>query len=215
MDFSKISVHLVVSTPFEENTYIVHLAHHAECFVIDPGFEPEKVIEYLEKKKLKPVAVLITHGHFDHIAGVGEVKRNWPDCLIGVGRVDADKLTDPAKNLSEPFGFPAVVPKADVLFDHGDRREIAGIPISVRHTPGHSAGHVVYLIETDTKPILFVGDVIFQQSVGRTDFPDGNPPLLIDSITQQILTLPDETILYCGHGPKTTVGAERKHNPYL
>ena len=215
MDFSTISVHSIVSEPFEENAYIAHLVGHTECFVIDPGFEPDKIIGFLEKKRLKPLAVLVTHGHSDHIAGVGTIKRNWPDLWIGIGRGDSEKLTDPAQNLSLPFGFPLTAPAADVLFDDGGRREIAGIPLSVRHVPGHSAGHVVYLIETDTKPILFAGDVIFKRSIGRSDFPDGDSLLLIESIQRQILTLPDETIIYSGHGPKTTVGAERKHNPFL
>ena len=220
MVFSKISVHSIVSEPFEENAYIIHLANHTECFVVDPGFEPEKVIGLLEKKGLKPLAVLVTHGHSDHIAGVGAIKRNWPDLWIGIGRDDSEKLSDPEKNLSLPFGLPIfglpiTAPEADVLFDDGDRREIAGIPLSVRHVPGHSAGHVVYLIETDTKPILFTGDVIFQRSIGRSDFPDSDSLLLIESIQKQILTLPDETVIYSGHGPKTTVGAERQHNPFL
>jgi glyoxylase-like metal-dependent hydrolase (beta-lactamase superfamily II) len=191
------------------------LADSENAFIVDPGFESEKVIDVLEKKKLKPVAILVTHGHFDHITGVGSIKRNWPDCAICIGCKEKDKLTDPKQNLSSSFGFPSTAPAADVLFRDGDHREIAGIPITVRHVPGHSSGHVVYLIETDSKPILFAGDVIFKESVGRGDFPDGDPLLLIDSIRQQILTLPDSTIVYSGHGPKTTVGAERKHNPFL
>ena len=215
MEFSKISIHSIISDHFEENSYIVHFAGYKDCFVVDPGFEPEKIIDYLEKKNLRPVAVLLTHGHADHIAGIGEIKQHWPNCVICIGCGDEEKLVDPVKNLSAPFGFPIVVPAAEVLFQDGDLREIAGIPISVRHVPGHSAGHVVYLIETDGKPILFTGDTVFQYSIGRSDFPDGNPQLLLDSIRRQILTLPDETIIYSGHGPKTTVGAERKHNPYL
>jgi len=215
MEFSKISVHSIVSYSFEENTYIVHLTDRSDCFVVDPGLAPDKVIEFLEKKKLTPSAVLVTHGHFDHVAGIGEIKQHWPDCRIGIGRDDAEKLIDPEKNLSASFGFPAVVPQADVLFDDGNQQEIAGIPISVRHVPGHCAGHVVYLIETDTKPILFTGDTVFQGNIGRGDFPDGDLQLLVDSIRRQILSLPDATIIYSGHGPKTTIGTERKHNPFL
>ena len=215
MEFSKISIHSIVSYPFEENTYIAHFVDSGDCFVVDPGFEPEKIIDYLEKKKLNPIAVLLTHGHADHIAGIGEIKRKWSDCVVCIGYGDEEKLVDPAKNLSSPFGFPLVVSSAEVLFRDGDSREIAGIPITVRHVPGHSAGHVVYLIDCDAKPILFSGDVIFHGSIGRSDFPDGNPVQLLDSIRRQILTLPDATIIYSGHGPKTTVGAERKHNPFL
>ncbi len=215
MEISKILIHSITSLPFEENTYIVYLKGRSDCFVIDPGFEPEKIIGYLEKEKLKPVALLATHGHVDHIAGMGELKRNWPDSKICIGSDDKEKLSDPNENLSSPFGIPIVLPKADLLFHDGSHEEIAGIPISVRSAPGHSSGHVVYLIETDTTPILFAGDVIFQRSIGRSDFPDGNSLQLIDSIRRQILTLPNETIIYSGHGPKTTVGAERKHNPFL
>jgi len=215
MEFSKISVHPIVSNSFGQNAYIAHFGSRSDCFVIDPGFDPDKVIDYLETKKLVPLAILITHGHFDHIAGVDEIKQFRSDCWVGIGRDDADKLTDPKKNLSASFGFPAAVSSVDVLFDDGDKREIAGIPISVRHVPGHTAGHVVYLIETDTKPILFTGDTVFQGGIGRSDFPDGNHRLLVDSIRRQILPLPDATVIYSGHGPKTTVGAERKHNPFL
>ena len=215
MEFSKISIHTIISDLFAENTYIVHLADNTDCFVVDPGFEPEKVIGFLEKRKLKPVAVLVTHGHSDHIAGIGEIKKNWPDCHICIGCEEKDKLVDPEKNLSALFGFPIVVPAADVLFQDGDRRDIAGISVLVRHVPGHSAGHVVYLIETDTTPILFSGDVIFRRGIGRYDFSDGDQLLLLESIRRQILTLSDSTIIYSGHGPKTTIGVERKHNPFL
>ncbi len=204
----------IVSEPFEQNSYVARLADRSECVVIDPGFQPDKILRYLDQQKIVPAAILITHGHSDHIAGNAALKKRWPDCPLVIGAGDAPKLTDPWLNLSAGFGKPLVSPAADVTVNDGDTYEVAGCEWQVRAIPGHSTGHVVYLWEGQEPAMVFVGDVIFAGSIGRTDFPDGDQRRLVLGIRSQIFTLPDDTILLSGHGPTTTVGEEKRSNPF-
>jgi glyoxylase-like metal-dependent hydrolase (beta-lactamase superfamily II) len=204
----------IVSYPFEQNTYIANLKGCNKCIIIDPGLEPGKIVQHLEKHSLEPAAMLLTHGHSDHIGGCGVLKDRWPDCPIGIGAADAPKLTDPRQNLSAAFGVPLVCPPADILFNDGDKYEAAGFSLQVRTIPGHSVGHVVFLWEGEPTPVVWVGDAIFAGSIGRTDFPDGDFRELISGIHTKLFTLPDATILLPGHGPATTVGEEKRSNPY-
>ena len=210
-----ICVATIVSDPFQENTYIAHREGGKECLVIDPGFEPEKIANYLDTHQLTPAAILVTHGHSDHIAGNAALKARWPGCPLVIGVGDADKLTDPALNLSAPFGFRLVSPPADRTLDDGDTYSAAGIDLEILAIPGHSAGHVVYLWRGGTAAVAFVGDVIFAGSIGRTDFPDGDFDGLVSGIRTKLFTLPDDTMLYSGHGPVTTVGREKRTNPFV
>ncbi|MBN2580523.1 MAG: MBL fold metallo-hydrolase [Pirellulales bacterium] len=205
----------VVSFPFEENTYIVSLPGRGDCFVIDPGLEPEKILKCLQEKKFIPAAILITHAHSDHIAGNGSLKNQWPDCPLVVGKGDALKLADPRQNLSALFGMALESPPADQTVEDGETYAAAGITLKILAIPGHSSGHVVYLVDSCDPPVCFVGDVIFAGSIGRTDFPDGDSRELIDGIREKLFTLPDGTVLYPGHGPPTTVGREKRFNPFL
>ena len=215
MFISDLQIIALESTSFAQNSYIVHFDISGDCLIVDAGFDVDKIIRYLKKNNLNPVAILVTHGHLDHIAGNGDIKKEWPECKIYVGKEDADKLDNPSGNLSATFGVPVVTPKADHTLNHGDEIMVAGIPVSVLHLPGHSRGHVVYRIAGDDGAVIFVGDVIFMDSIGRYDFPDGNYSDLIDGIRGIILTQPTETVLYPGHGHKTTVGRELRYNPFL
>jgi glyoxylase-like metal-dependent hydrolase (beta-lactamase superfamily II) len=210
-----IDITTVVSSPFEENSYIFRISSENACLIVDPGLEPEKIIVKMDKMEVAPVAILVTHGHSDHIAGNGALKQRWPHCPIVVGRAEAPKLTDPDLNLSSAFGVPMASPAADVLVDDGDIYEAGGIRLKVLSIPGHSLGHVVYQIEGCDPAIVFVGDVIFRGSVGRTDFPDGDFQQLYQGIRDKLFTLSDETLLYPGHGSETTVGHEKKTNPFV
>ncbi len=205
----------VVSQPFEENSFVVFLADRTDCLVIDPGLEPDLIFDYLDDRKLTPAAILNTHGHSDHIAGNGAMKQRWPDCPLVIGHAEADKLTDANKNLSAPFGMPLTSPPADETVREGEVREWAGIELQIVETSGHSIGHVVYLHKGDSPWTAFVGDVIFQGGVGRSDFPDGDTGQLMASIRDKIYAWPDDTILLSGHGPGTTVGDEKRTNPFV
>jgi glyoxylase-like metal-dependent hydrolase (beta-lactamase superfamily II) len=205
----------VVSLPFEENTYIAQIRGRNDCLIIDPGLEPEKILERLEALGLTPAAILNTHGHSDHIGGNGTLKRLWPDCPLVIGENDAPKLINPALNLSAAFGAALRSPPADRTVKDGETFEAAGFAVEVREIPGHSVGHVVYLWKEHQPQVAFVGDVIFAGSIGRTDFPDGDFQSLISGIRNKLWTLPDDTLLLSGHGAATTVGAEKRDNPFV
>ncbi len=204
----------IVSTPFEENAYVAQLEGRDDCLVVDPGLEPEKIVDHLDSQQLTPAAILNTHGHSDHIGGNAALKARWPDCPLVIGSGDAAKLTDPELNLSAVFGAELISPPADVTVDQGDTYSAAGFVLKVLAISGHSAGHVVYLWEDHDPPVAFVGDVIFAGSVGRTDFPDGDFRQLQAGIHAKLFTLPDETQLLTGHGGPTTVGQEKRYNPF-
>jgi len=205
----------VVSDDFGENCYIAQLGGQTDCLVIDPGLGPQSVVDHLHQHGLVPRAILLTHGHIDHTAGCGMLKRLWPDCPLVIGAADAPKLTDPMQNLSGLFGFPLTSPPADRTVNDGEVYSAAGFDLRVLAIPGHSAGHVVYLWEAPRPQVAFVGDVLFAGSVGRTDFPDGDFEALAAGIRAKLYTLPDDTILYSGHGPATTVGTEKRTNPFV
>ncbi len=209
----------IVSDICEENGYVVWKEGSNECVLIDPGFSAECFLDFMASENLtKAAAILCTHGHADHIGGINVIRGRFPDAKIAIGKKDADKLTDSKKNLARHFGINIVFPPADVkLTEPRTELEYAGLSFTAFQTPGHSAGHVVYLLKTGENRIspVFVGDLVFYGSVGRTDFYDGNPKALIESIQNVIFSLPDETELFTGHGPATTVGVERKTNPYV
>jgi hydroxyacylglutathione hydrolase len=210
-----LQVGQIVSMPFDENTYIAHFAGNGECVVIDPGLDTPAVSAYLDKHSLSPAAFLCTHGHCDHIAGNWALKQRWPECPIVIGAGDAEKLTSATLNLSEPFGFPITSPAADRTLREGEQFSAAGLEFDVLEAPGHSVGHVVFLCRQTQPWRLFGGDVLFQDSVGRTDFPDGSFDVLRNAIHQKLFTLPDDTIVFPGHGPQTTIGREKRRNPFV
>jgi glyoxylase-like metal-dependent hydrolase (beta-lactamase superfamily II) len=142
-----LQVACVESQPFGENTYVVSRAGDRRCVVIDPGFEPQAIIDWLDSHGLEPEAILLTHGHSDHIAGNAALRERWPSLPIVIGRHDAAKLTNPAGNLSAAFGMNLVSPPADRLLDHGEIVSLAGLDLAVREIPGHSRGHVVFVAE--------------------------------------------------------------------
>lgn len=210
-----IQILTIESQPFAENSYLVWREGSTEAFVIDPGFEPDLIREALTDRGLTLAAIVCTHGHVDHIAGNADLKYTFPDAPIIVGTRDAQFLTNPVVNMSAAYGFEVTSPPADRLVNDGDRFTVAGIELEVFEIPGHSPGHVVYIIR-EMKPIAVLGgDVLFRGSVGRTDFPGGSFELLKARIKHVLWPLPADTVVYPGHGPVTTVGHEKKTNPFL
>lgn len=212
---NQLELATIVSRGFSQNAYIAHRAGRGDCVIVDPGFDSQAMEQYLATHHLTPHAILNTHGHIDHIAGNDALKRGWPDCRLVIGREDADKLTDPRANLSALYGPGQTSPPADELVDDGDTYTAAGVAFDVLAIPGHSRGHVVYLWKGGDPWVLFGGDVLFQGSIGRFDFPDGDGHALLTAIRTKLLVLPDDTRVLPGHGAATTIGWERRHNPYL
>ena len=215
MTSQPMEVASILSQPFAENTYIVHRLGSEDCLVVDPGLEPDKIFDYLSQQNLQPAAIICTHGHSDHIAGNAALKDRWPDSPLVIGEGDANKLTDPVANLSAGFGINIISPPADQTLREGETYSAAGFTWEVLETPGHCKGHVVF-IDRDCDPIrVYGGDVLFQGSIGRTDFPDGDFEELRSSIHDKLFPLPDDTIVLPGHGPPTTIGAEKRINPFV
>lgn len=215
METKKIVVASIVSMPFAENTYVAHVEGQQECLVFDPGLEPELIFEYLDSQRLVPAAILNTHGHGDHIGGNAAMKERWPDAPLVIGSKEAEKLTDPKLNLSAALGAGFVSPPADVLLDEGDVYEAAGIRLEVLETPGHSTGHIVFVCRQHEPILIFGGDVLFEGSIGRTDFPGCSYPELAATIHNKLFTLPDDAVVLPGHGNPTTIGREKRTNPFV
>ena len=205
---------VVVSQLFMQNTFIAWRDGNSECVVIDPGLEPGKIIDELAERKLTPVAILLTHGHADHIGGNQAMKDAYPQCPIYIGRGEADFLTDPVLNLSRKHGADVISPEADYLLDEGDVVDHAGFQFRILDTPGHSPGHIIYVCD-DEQPFVFGGDVLFQGGIGRTDFPNGSFADLKSSIQDKMFKLHDETYVFTGHGDPTIIGHEKEHNYYV
>ena len=210
-----IQIHTIESAPFAENSYVVWRDGATEAFVVDPGFEPDAILDFLTTRGLALAAIVNTHGHVDHIAGNAELKRAFPAAPIVIGPGDAAMLTDANLNLSAPFGVPVTSPPADRLVNEGETFTAAGIALEVFDLSGHSPGHVVYLIRETTPFTVLGGDVLFRAGIGRTDFPGGSFEVLKAGIERVLWPLPPDTVVYPGHGPVTTVGHEKRTNPFV
>ena len=211
---NQLRMEIVVSQPFMENSLIVSLAGRSDCIIVDPGLEPGKIIRLVEGLGFKPALILLTHGHADHIGGNSALKKRWPSTPMIIGEGDADMLADPLANLSGLAGAPIISPPADRTVRDNEEFTAAGMHFLVREISGHSPGHVVYVIQNVTPLVVLGGDVLFEGSIGRTDFPNGSLSELLTGIRNKLFCLPDDTVVYPGHGSHTTIGEERRTNPY-
>jgi len=195
---------------FVENCYLVIDETARQCAIVDPGEGTGLILHQLEQAAVSPLAIWLTHAHLDHVLGVSQVRAatGAPVFLHPSDRPLYDRVPDQAT----AFGLRAeLLAPPDRSFAHGQELRVGGLSFTVRHTPGHSPGSISVVGEG----IVFVGDVLFQGSIGRTDLPGGDMETLLASIERELLVLPDSTIVYSGHGPATTIGAERRTNPFL
>lgn len=207
---------------FAANCYLLASGPGQECLIIDPGQDAERGIEeIIERYRLQPAAVLLTHGHIDHIWSVAPVC-GARDIPAFIHPSDRALLTDPARGLSlsagqQLFGGIQFSEPDDVReLTDGMTLELAGIDLVVDHAPGHTPGSVTFRLPAEAEPgTLFTGDLLFAGSIGRTDLPGGDYQTILTSLARVCLPLADETAVLSGHGPATTIGAERAHNPFL
>ena len=196
------------------NCYIVYkdnVESQKEAIIFDPGDDAHKICDRVDKLGVKPEAIVLTHGHFDHILATNEIASKY-NINIYASKEEVELLKDTSLNLSASYRKDCVVKDVIVLEDNQDI-EIAGINIKTINTPGHTKGSMCYLIKD--KNILFSGDMLFRESVGRTDFPTGSDSEIIDSLNNKLMKMDDNIKVYPGHGPDTTIGYERQNNMYV
>lgn len=198
--------------PLQTNCYILSIDEH--CIIFDPGNEPQKIIQYIQTQKVKPLAILLTHAHFDHIGALDAIREQY-QIPAYIHEKEAKWIIDPALNGSQRW-FPdqlLSLQPAEHIIKGEQELNIGPFQLQLYETPGHSPGSISYYLKE--QGLLLAGDVLFLNSVGRTDLLGGNQAQLMQSIEAKLLTLPDDTIVCPGHGPVTTIGDERENNPFL
>ena len=206
-----LKVEQYVVGPVQTNCYFAINDDTKEVLVIDPGASADQLAKKICQEKLTPIAILLTHGHFDHAGGAEELAKHF-DIKIYAEEHEKEPLDTPSLNLSGWEGVQKTY-HADVFLKNEQEIDLAGFHIRVFHTPGHTVGGCCYYFPYQN--VVFSGDTLFCTSVGRTDFPKGSAAQIIRSIKEKLLPLPDETTVYTGHNDITTIGAERMYNPYL
>lgn len=205
-----IQVETLVLGMMAVNCYLVMHKETKKMVIIDPGAQPERVTEKIEKMGAQPVAILLTHGHFDHIGAVETLREHFGIPVCGLDK-EREIFEDAQKNLSAMFGDSMTV-TADRMFYDGERVSLGSMEIRVLHTPGHTVGGACYYMPEED--VLFSGDTLFCASVGRTDFPTGSMSALRTSIHTKLFVLPEATVVYPGHNEATDISYEKRYNPY-
>ncbi|MFC2067966.1 MBL fold metallo-hydrolase [Chloroflexota bacterium] len=193
--------------PFASNCYIVGSTFTKEGMIIDPGAEDEHILKNVNDSGLEIKLIVLTHGHIDHIGAIKAVK-DATGAMVAIHTGDTKALEGPLSLFGFTYPTP---PPADKLLRDGDSLDVSNLHFTVLHIPGHSPGGICLFGEG----VVFTGDTLFNYGIGRTDLPGGNTTQLMNSIYTKLMVLPEDTVVYPGHGPKTTIGAERLGNPFL
>jgi len=200
---------------FGENTYVLY-DETGEAVLVDPGNygreENERLAEFIQQEKLKPVLIANTHAHVDHVLGVAYAKNRW-GIPFALHRTEETVLRS-VKVYAPHYGYPAYEePEIEQWLEQGQTVKFGNSSLDILFVPGHAPGHVAFYSAEDK--MLIAGDVLFRESIGRTDLPGGSHPTLLRSIREKFFVLPDDTLVYPGHGPATTIGYEKRHNPFF
>ncbi len=193
------------------NTYIIWNENTKECLLIDPSDGFDEIVSFLEQMQLTPKAIYITHGHDDHFGSVNDLKRKY-GLLVYLMKEEEEFIVSTQYNLSGTFGHPRLV-EGDMFFIDGQTVQVLGTQMKAILTPGHTVGGGCYYFPEEK--LIFTGDTLFYESVGRSDFPGGNARDLVRSVREKLMTLPEDTLVLPGHGPETTIGHEKKYNPFI
>ncbi|MCC9023137.1 MBL fold metallo-hydrolase [Bacillus nakamurai] len=198
--------------PIQANAYFL-ISEDQSCLIFDPGGEPDKINNYIKEKNLKPLAILLTHAHFDHIGALDEVRDKW-NVPVYLHKNEEKWLEDPSLNGSGILrGIAVTARPAERLIEGDGTLDIGPFHLETLFTPGHSPGSVSYYVKD--ADLVISGDVLFQGGIGRTDLHGGSQEVLLESIHQKLLTLPEHTLVLSGHGPETDVQTEQEQNPFI
>ncbi len=195
------------------NCYIVKNVGTGEGFMIDTADDVDRAVSFIEKCGVRLTAILLTHGHYDHMTAACALAARYK-VSIYASEAEKNTLSEPDINLSAHMGRERVSMSADYWIKDGEELELAGIKVKAIHTPGHTAGGMSYYIALPDSGVLFSGDTLFAESVGRTDFPGGSMKTIVASVRDKLFALPDNTVVYTGHGEGTSIGHEKKYNPF-
>lgn len=193
------------------NCYLLKNKNTGELLIVDPADHAQEIFSRIREMQAKPAAILLTHGHYDHILAVEDVKKEYQIPVYACEK-EAGTLLDPPANLSG-YGNRSCSLKADILLEDLQAFEAAGFSVQMLHTPGHTPGSCCYYLKDEG--ILFSGDTLFYGSVGRTDFPGGSTAQIVESLHRLTDSLPEETEVYPGHDISTTIGYEKRYNPFV